>query len=368
MITKQRSQWHIGLAALLLIMLAGTSIRAPAAEWAQVIRQQPYYDSQGMYDNFSTIRRWVLLSEGYCTEPERHILFGDRGQFISWMDDADSDQETQAKLNALRKTLFEQERVDEWVKGTEETLGYPFALACDQPHVDVANAMDRLSGETEDDRLWGTWDGLTAGSEDEPVSLYSMVKQVWQYRQKGFTTPVTAIDFEHFLAQLLVESGGVKQARSAVDAIGILQLRQQVFDDCGLEEQFYQHRMAQVDCAARLYVLIRRNLQPPFTERFGHLPEAKREQLFGRLLMQTYHSGIGNMEKLLLDETQGRAADYFARKHDQYSAQDISTGMLYHNLGRAPWGWESLTYLIDIDIVAEQLCESGRFQTCSASD
>lgn len=352
--------------SVLILLLASPAQSSELTKWTDVIRQQPYHDSSGMSENLTTIRRWVLLSDAWCAESDRHILFDKRARFLSWMSDLETDPETQLKLNQLRQSLVSEGRVEQWLPGSDGTLGYPFALACDQPHVDLPTALDRLSGKNQGDRLWGTWDGMTAGSADNPVSLYELVKQVWNHRQKDFETPISSIGFEQFLAQLLVESGAVKQARSAVDAVGILQLRQQVLDDCDLDARFYEHRMAQVDCASRLYVLLRRNLEPMFEERFGHLPDDKRQALFGRLLMQSYHSGIGNMEALLLSEEQGKAAAFFAQQHESYSARDISTGMIYHNMGREPWGWESLAYLIDIDIVSEYLCDSGRFETCAA--
>jgi hypothetical protein len=32
-------------------------------------------------------------------------------------------------------------------------------------------------------------------------------------------------------------------------------------------------------------------------------------------------------------------------------------GLLFHNIGRAPWGWESLFYLIDIELVESHIAE-----------
>ena len=52
---------------LLWGVLAGVSPSAASAErvdnWLDVVRQTPYWESQGMASNLTTIRRWVLLSE-----------------------------------------------------------------------------------------------------------------------------------------------------------------------------------------------------------------------------------------------------------------------------------------------------------------
>ncbi|EAR10450.1 hypothetical protein [Reinekea blandensis] len=351
--------------AVLCTCLLSAALSADNDDWTAIIRQQPYLDSIGMVDNLTTIRQWVLMGQSYCEQPDRHILFDDRGRFVGWMSDAETDAETQEKLNERRQTLVEQGRVDTWLPGSESSRGYPFALACDQPHVDVPLAMARLFGTSPEDRLWGTWDGLTAGSVEQPVSLAELVTQVWKHRQAGFDDPLESIHLEQFMAQLVVESGAVKQAQSADNAIGILQLRRQALDDCGLDARFYRHRMAQVDCAARLYVLIRRNLQPVFEQRFGHLPADKQQALFARLLMQTYHSGVGHMTELLTGRELGKAAAYFAEHHERFSADEIATGLLYHNLGRPPWGWESLVYLIDIDIVTTEICRNDSSLGCS---
>ena len=135
----------------------------------------------------------------------------------------------------------------------------------------------------------------------------------------------------------------------------MLQLKPEVLNDCGIEKRFYQHRMAQVDCAVRLYVMIKRNLQPVFLSVFGHLDKTKQQALFDILLVQYYHSGIGAMTKLLTDTEMGKAARYFAEHPQEFSAEDITTGMIFHNLGRQPWGWESLYYVLDIMIVSKSL-------------
>ncbi|MEJ2043378.1 MAG: hypothetical protein P8X89_08885 [Reinekea sp.] len=326
-------------------------------DWQSIIRNSPYYLSQDMTDNVSVIRRWVLFSEGYCEVPDRHVLFDRRGRFLSWMSNLATEPETQQKLNRRREQLFAEGKVEQWLPGSHVAVGYPFALACDQPHVNVAAALSRLFGDTPSERIWGTWDGMTAGSERSPITLADVVFLVWQQRQKNLSQPLKALDFELFLAQLVIESGAVKNAHSQDDAIGILQLRHQALQDCGIAKRFYRHRMAQVDCAVRLYVLNRRNLEPAFMARFGHLQEPKRKRLFSLLLVQTYHSGIGNMLKLLGEEAQGEAAKYFAEHQADYSAEDIALGLLFHNLGREPWGWNSLYYVTDILLVESLICQ-----------
>ena len=310
-----------------------------------------------MSANLTTIRTWVLLSQAYCEQPNRHILFDLNGQFLGWMDNAETDTETQNKLNTRRSQYVAKGSVSQWLPGAQNQLGYPFAFACEQPHVDLNAAINRLLGRDSLDRLWGTWDGMQAGTKTSPVPLIDVVKLVWQQRNSQLENPLSSLSFTLFLSQLVIESGAVKSAHSKANAIGILQLRPEAFTDCGIDKKFYQHRMAQVDCAARLYVLNRRNLEPIFLQRFGHLPTDKRERLFGLLLVQTYHSGIGNMRKLLQDNEQSKAAAYFAQHHTQFSADDIVTGMLFHNLGREPWGWESLFYLLDIAIAETVLCK-----------
>ncbi|MFQ3230319.1 hypothetical protein [Reinekea sp.] len=322
-----------------------------------VIRNAPYYSANGMTSNFQTIRRWVLFSEAYCENPDRHILFDATGRFLGWMENAPSDEATQTLLNERRQAYFDNGKVNQWLPGSESTLGYPFALSCNQPHVNVDTSVARLFGDAEADRIWGTWDGISAGSEQQPVSLAKTVQLVWQQRQGNFKQPLQALSFELFLAQLVIESGADKAATSRDNAIGIFQLREQVLEDCAIPTRFYRHRMAQVDCAVRLYVLNRRNLEPLFMSRFEHLPVAKRERLFGLLLVQTYHSGIGNMRRLLGEDEQGKAAKYFADHHNNFSAEDMVVGLLFHNIGRTPWGWESLFYLIDIELVESHIAE-----------
>jgi hypothetical protein len=85
-----RSLRQLALFFILTGMLPGQARAAPASVeqedgWTQVVRNSPYWVSQGVYHNILTIRSWVLGESGYCAEPERHILFDMRGQFLAWM-------------------------------------------------------------------------------------------------------------------------------------------------------------------------------------------------------------------------------------------------------------------------------------------
>lgn len=152
---------------LLIAAVALLATRVYASDWQQLIRNTPYSLSQGMTENLKTLRRWVLFNEGYCESPERHILFDISGRFLSWMDNTEDPEAMQTALNSVRASLYEQQRIERWLPGSAGVPGYPFAFSCDQPHVDIDSAIGRLKEKT----VWGTWDGLTAGSEAEPVSL-----------------------------------------------------------------------------------------------------------------------------------------------------------------------------------------------------
>ena len=140
------------------------------ASWEVVIRNTPYWQSQGMAKNLRTLRRWVLLGEAYCNKPHRHILFDRRGAFLTWMDDEATPRATQASIDRLRQELAQRGKIEQWTPGGLEQVGYPFALACDQPHVDVDDAIARLLGDKTEYRVWGTWDDLAIGTDRNPVA------------------------------------------------------------------------------------------------------------------------------------------------------------------------------------------------------
>ena len=331
------------------------TIAAPASDWKQIIRDTPYSFSKGASKNLAELRRWVLLSNGYCELPDRHVFFDQRGQFLTWMDNEDTSEATQVKLNKIRLQLHGNKKVNRWIEGSDSTMGYPFALSCDQPWVDIDASINRVKGKTPKSKVWGTWDGVKAGTESKPISLEALVGLMFQHRHSQLSVSLNTLSLRLFVAQLIIESGAKKYVRSSDNALGMLQLKPEVLNDCGIDKRFYQHRMAQVDCAVRLYVMLSRNLQPVFSMVFGHLEKAKQQALFDILLVQSYHSGIGAMTTLLTDSEMGKAARYFAEHEQQFSAEDIATGMIFHNLGRQPWGWESLYYVLDIMIVSKSL-------------
>ena len=341
--------------AIFFLLWCAKTIAAPTSDWKKIIRDTPYAFSKGASKNLAELRRWVLLSNGYCELPDRHVFFDQRGQFLTWMDNEESGIATQEKLNKIRLQLHQNKKVNRWIEGSMSTIGYPFALSCDQPWVDIRAAIDRVKGIAPDSKVWGTWDGVKAGTESSPISLEALVGLMFQHRSSQLVKPINTLSLRLFVAQLIIESGAKKHVRSSDNALGMLQLKPEVLNDCGIEKRFYQHRMAQVDCAVRLYVMISRNLQPVFSSVFGHLEKTKQQALFDILLVQSYHSGIGAMTKLLTDTDMGKAARYFAEHEQQFSAEDIATGMIFHNLGRQPWGWESLYYVLDIMIVSKSL-------------
>lgn len=354
-------RWAPIRALLMTIALLGALFARAEQEpapWLQVIRDTPYVFSDGLYRNLSTIRRWVLLEQSYCAEPDRHILFDHRGRFLTWFENRDTVAENQQLLNELRQTLYREDRVHRWIEGATNETGYPFALRCDQPHVDLQAALGRLLGNEPEDRVWGTWDGMTAGSESDPIPLIDLVRMVFRIKaeRQGFE-PSDAV-VSAFLGQIMIESGARKRSFSAQQAVGLLQLRPEVLVDCELEERFHLHRMAQVDCAVRLYQQNDRNLRPAFEDRFGHLPEDKRETLYSLLLVQAYHGGIGRVRQLLGDDEPGRAARHMAEDAGRYSARDLALGMVYHNMGRIELGLSSLYYLIDVAIATELVCDA----------
>ncbi len=334
-----------------------------SADWLNIIRQIPYQYSKNFHRNLSTIRRWVLLENGFCEVQDRHLLFNRRGEFLAYIDNKWSKSATQKKLNQTRLELVKSGKVKSWIVGAEETTGYPFAFNCNQPHANVDQAINRLLGKEKSDRLWGTWDGITAGSKFTPISLIELVEKVYKIKSERINQPVSGAEFRYFLAQIIIESGARKNRVSSENAIGLLQLKPEVLQDCQIPKKFYKHRMAQVDCAVRLFQQNRRNLRKAFDPVFSQLPKSKQDVIFSMLLIQSYHSGIGRMSKLLDPAEQGAAAAYFANNHKDFSAEDIATGIIYHNMGREGFGLASLYYVIDVAVVAEKICQNNSLKS-----
>jgi len=350
---------HGTVRLLVLVLTLGTFslTSAQAGDWQDVIRALPYVYSKDYHNNLRTIRRWVLLENGFCDRSERHILFDDRGVFLTFSDNAEDSIANQQRINDVREKLQRAGKVNRWIAGSDTEIGYPFALNCHQPHVNVNAAFHRLLGRMASDKIWGTWDGMSLGTEASPVPLIEVVEAVYRTKSDIISQPIVAAEFRYLLGQIIIESGASKGSVSLDNAIGMLQLKPSVLQDCEIPERFYQHRMAQVDCAVRLFQQNRRNLLPAFESTFGNLPQAKKDTLFSMLLVQSYHSGIGRVRRLLDDPERNQAATHFATNAARYSAEDIGTGLIYHNLGRDNFGFASLYYVVDVAIIAEQLCQ-----------
>ncbi len=354
------------LAVIFMLMAAGvamaqnaTTTPAENSDWTRVVRTSPYWVSQGVFQNILTIRRWVLKESGYCSSTDRHILFDMRGRFLAWISDGKDREATQLLLNKTRKSLHANGRVEDWVAGDTGQTGYPFALSCDQPHVNVNEAVARYLGTLPADRIWGAWDDLTFATSEAPKSLHDALMYVYGHRsnQNRLTLPKA---LPRYLAgQILIESGGQARAHSRANARGILQLSPSALSDCEIAPGNFWHRLAQIDCALRLMNQNARNLAPVFQQRFGHLPDEKRDRLFTLLLIQAYHGGAGRVLALLDDPLLAQPAEYFSANHDRFTAGDIAFGLIFHNLGRDRFGLASLYYVADVQLATEALCRTA---------
>lgn len=343
----------------LLAVTVPVAAQDTEADWTEVVRSSPYWVSQGVYQNIVTIRRWVLSSSGYCSQPDRHILFDRRGRFLGYIDNGVSQLGTQRRINDARASMAQRGKAHTWIKGAPDVTGYPFALACDQPHAELGDAISRYLGNDPDARLWGSWDDLTFASPQQPGNLHQALSLVVATRQAQQRLQLPPELPRYLAGQLLIESGGRARAHSAANARGILQLSSSALGDCGISPKHHWHRLAQFDCALKLMNQNARNLRPAFEQRFGSLPEGKRQRLFTLLLIQAYHGGAGRVEALLNDDQRADAARYFARHHDRFSAGDIAFGMIYHNLGRDRLGLASLYYVADVQLATEALCQTS---------
>lgn len=330
----------------------------PLAQWHDVIRQTPYWISQGVHDNLRTIRLWVLTSRGYCEQPERHILFDVRATFQGYLDNGEDTDATQRQLNELRAALAADGTLEAWVPGSRGVTGYPLALSCDQPDARLQAALDRYTGADSEALFWGTWDGMQVGSADKRVSLHEAVNIVYQTRREQGRIELPEEVLSTLAGKVIIESGGLSNAHSAANARGIMQLTPAALGDCEIAERFHFHRIAQIDCAMRLLEQNHRNLYPTFEDQFGHLPADKAEHLYNLLLLQAYHGGVGRVRALMTNDELRGAADYFAQHHERFSAGDIALGMVFHNLGRNFLGTASLYYLVDVSIASEAACSA----------
>jgi len=344
------------LLALTVPVLSAGNAPPPLDSWQDAIRQTPYADSQGVHRNLATIRLWVLEGTSYCAEASRHIFFDRRARFLGYMSDVDTREGNQARINARRRAMATNGVSSGWTRGQADRIGYPFVLSCNQPDAQLAVGVARYTGEDATARLWGTWDGIRVGSEQEPVSLHTAIRQVYDQRVAlgRFGLPETIL--AGLAGKVIIESGGMADARSRAGALGIMQLSRPVLDDCEIAERFHFHRIAQIDCALRLLEQNHRNLEAPFAARFGHLPERKAQALYAKLLLQAYHGGVGRVSALLDDPDLNGAARYFAEHHARFTAGDIALGMVLHNLGRNRLGFDSLYYVTDVGIATRAAC------------
>lgn len=359
---------HLLSLSLLAAALLSTVSRAEILQWQDVVRQSPYWHSQGSHQNLMTLRGWMLMQQDYCDQNDRHVFFDHRGQFLSFIVNEEETELTQIKINDKRQQLFEQGHTAFWLAGYANVRGYPFAISCDQPMAYLGDALTRFLGEFEQDRFHGSWDGLVIGSPDDQVSLQQALERVYQHRRLQGRTEMPEQVVSLLAAKLLIESGGRSNALSSTQAKGIMQLMPAVLSDCEIPPAYHYHRIAQMDCAFRLLEQNHRNLRPSFEQTFGHLPAEKAERLYSLLLVQAYHGGIGRIRSLLINPDFNGPAQYFAAHHERFTAGDIALGLVFHNMGRNALGFASMYYLSDVGIAHQLLCERQAILGCDLDE
>ncbi len=110
-----------------------------------------------------------------------------------------------------------------------------------------------------------------------------------------------------------VESNFLRSAEnSSTGARGILQQMPKTLQDCGVPQSMHKDRLAQLDCAYRY-----------FEDRFSHyeplinnikISSEQRNEFLLYLAVQAYHTGQGNIEKILKDPESIKIANRFVEE------------------------------------------------------
>ncbi len=344
-------------------LVAPAAAVEPLENWHEAARKTPMTSIVGAFDNIQSIRQWVLYGQQVCTDKEKHILFDGVGNFLADVPTRkDERQQNQEKINQARLSLAQEARIDFWAPGKLSNPGYPFALACEQPDVDMKGATERYLGRHQDDRFHGTWAGVKVGSKNKPASLHDALKTVYEARRKEGKLTFPASQLSYLSGQVLIESGGKRDVKSSSRALGVLQLLPSVLHECGVKKNQYFNRIAQIDCALKLTEQNHKLLKTPFDERFASLPPHKQKELYDLILIQAYHGGVGRLRALLVDPELSLPAQYYAKDDRAFSAGDIAFGMIYNNLGKRQLGMASLYYVADVTLAARELCNHSKMR------
>lgn len=328
----------------------------------QVVRCTPYVASIGFAERLSQIRLWVLDNSHICDVKDQHIFFDVDGRVVSVHHDPknDSRRVVQRDLNKHRQQLANKSHLGLYVNGNLFSSGYPFTYSCHTKEILVSQAINRFFGIKEKDRFYGHWNGIQIGGPSDKKSLFEAMQIAYAKRKSRYYT-LTERDIRWLSGQMIIESGARRDIVSTAGAQGLMQLLPIVLKDCRIPKRHWRHRVAQIDCAMMLTHRMNLYLAPKIKQTFGHLPEEKRHEISHRLTVQAYHGGMGNVSKALntRNKSEGAAARYFAKNYQDISGASIATGLIFHNIGRLPYGMASIRYVTDVavakDLIQERL-------------
>lgn len=320
---------------------------------SELVRTLPYsIITSDVYDNWMTVRGWVLDQSGPCSKPDRHIFVDLNGKFLTWMDNkldthgkTDSSK-TNRKIQRVRRKIAEKRGID-YILDDNDKTPYPFAYSCALASRTTERAIPSYFGIPPESKIWGSWKGIEI-SKAKPISIRGAFRHVIKVR--GYRLPASVL--ERLFGQYMIESGGQKNAHSQAGAKGILQLTKGVREHCGIPERHATNRIAQIDCAASELRRAYDYLKPKINSALRNIPGAKREIVTQWLTTQAYHTGMGNIAKMLGNNggdarASGELNRHYREKYSDFSGEDLAMFLLAHNIGRHHIGPQSLKYGID---------------------
>lgn len=309
------------LAALLLTTVSS----ANAQSVGDMIRKLPFDILRpGVAERWKETRTDVLLNIEECEE-DRTLMLSMNGEFLGHVQRIPETED--AELSEYARKSFNQRQIDDWrrqqprrVINAYDNIGYPFAYSCTDENRDFI--LQGISNYHDSEITpWGPYEftGMIA-----PKEAFDVVAQ----RHPDVPTQAGNL----LRGQYVVESGGDAHARSDKHALGAMQIIPYNLEHiCGLEENEFTHKLAQIDCAFTITQENAERLEDSFENVFSHLPEEKKNALFSYFLAHSYHAGVNNFVDMMKSGIEGRAVRWYAQNHDPYSADDIMFGIVFHN-------------------------------------
>lgn len=302
----------------------------------------------GVFENWKSIRSDILLSKGVCENKKSHIFVDINGNYLGSIYNSNSSYQNQVLINEKRRELSKPFSTDDffrkpvnYVIPQPRRTGYPFAFSCEKVGSDLLEGIKKYRYLNTNQQIGDV--------SFETYNISQVLDNLFDLKYFGEEFILSKEDLESII---LLESGFNRNLISNKGALGIAQILPNQLNACGVDVDEYYDEVAQLSCSLDLMRQTFNFLRDDINNVFGDISLTDRRDVFNYFLIQSYHTGMGNIKNALNN------SNYCIDSIQKLNPLDKARGYSLCNIGNFRIGPNSLNYVPDVKVAKDLLLEN----------